>query len=158
MTLFTGNWIRHSNWGRTVLNAVLIAWLTTAFQPCLMAMEMSPEPVAAMSMADHSDPGSQGDTSTTDKCAHCPTVGAQSKAACESVIQADCDQSPDYYDARTSNVKAKDAPSDVPVGIAPTIAVISIERCPRNRSRNRRLWRLQTRWRKRRSTFLRPTD
>lgn len=128
MTLFAGNRNGHNRWGRTVLAAVLMAWLTTALQPCLMAMEVAPEPPDAKfaPMAGHEGHSAHEDTTTIDHCPHCPAADAQSNDVCGTVLQADCDQSPAYYDARTTSVKVNDTLSDMPVGLGPPSVVLAL--------------------------------
>jgi len=130
MTLFSHNQMQSGRWGRAVLSVVLVAWLTTALQPCLMAMEISPPATAmSVSMGDHDGHASHEDASTSHHCPHCPAADSLSQDACRTALQADCEQSPDYYDVRTSSVKAKESPGDAPIGLAPPIADTSLHEC-----------------------------
>ncbi len=99
MAVISGNRIRQTRKCRTVLAAVLVAWLSSSLQPCLMAMEMSPDPatdsVVSTSHASHANHGghsSQDEAEAIPTCVHCPpAVGVQSQGICESTLQADCD-------------------------------------------------------------------
>lgn len=101
---------------RAVLGAVLIAWVSALFQPCLMAMEMSPEPAAHSAVSaghashgGHGNHSSDGNAEPIHNCAHCPpSADVRNQADCDSPSAAkhdsrypkldtrDVDHSPDW--------------------------------------------------------------
>ena len=109
---------RKAPWTRRVLGMFVVVWLNMALQPCAMAFGDA---------IDHT-------------CQHCPPAHVEATAAhtghgadhsnsdtapCETDA-SQCTLLEDFnYDGRVNNVKVKDAPSDGPVCIAPSIAVIS---------------------------------
>jgi len=102
--------IRHKRTGRTVLAAVLVAWLTTALQPCLMAMEMPVEMATtemAAAMDDVHQSSHHAESSGGHFCAHCPPATIVDQASCQDVAPMDCDESVSY---QTDSRNAKPVP------------------------------------------------
>lgn len=109
---------RQTPWARRVLGVFAVVWLNMALQPCAMAF---------------------GGASEAD-CLHCPPAHAEGgpehsqhhsddadpgNSPCE-MGASQCTFVDDFnYDGRILKVKVKDAPGDVPLGIAPGIAEIS---------------------------------
>ena len=126
MAVILGNRIRQTRKRRAVLAAVLVAWLSTSLQPCLMAMEMSSDPAIESaeltSHTGHSGHSSQGKAEMGHTCAHCPpAVDAQSQVSCESTVQADCDsQTVAKHDTRVSKFDSKDADQS-PIWLGPAV-------------------------------------
>jgi hypothetical protein len=129
MAVISGNRIRQSRKRRAVLTAVLVAWLSTSLQPCLMAMEMSPDPAIESAVstshvghAGHGGHSSHGEAEVGQTCAHCPpAVDAQSQVFCESTVQADCDsQTVAKHDTRVSKFDSKGADHS-PIWLAPAV-------------------------------------
>ena len=89
LTLLSKMRAGQTTWGRRVLSAFVVAWISAVMQPCLMAMEISaPDDVtisAEHSLSDHAEKHS---------CPHCPP--SSSHADQMSVQSADCGELPDY--------------------------------------------------------------
>ena len=114
---------------RAVLAAVLVAWLSTSLQPCLMAMEMSPKPViesavstSHASHANHAGYSSADGAEAVPTCVHCPpAVDVQCQGICESTVQADCDsQAVAKQDTRIPKFDPKDADHS-PIWLVPAV-------------------------------------
>jgi hypothetical protein len=129
MAVITGNRIRQTRKHRAVLAAVLVAWLSSALQPCLMAMEMSPDPatdsVVSTSHASHVNHGGHSSADGAEAvptCVHCPpAVDVQSQGVCESTLQADCDsQAVTKHDTRVPKFDPKDSDHS-PIWLAPAV-------------------------------------
>lgn len=117
MAVISDKRIRQTRKRRAVLGVVLAAWLSGSLQPCLMAMEMPPEPATSSAMsADHGSHGGHGNHSpesaaeTIQDCVHCPPAAeVLSQEICESSIQADCDAQPAAkHDSRNPKLDTKD--------------------------------------------------
>ena len=81
----------------------MVAWLNLAVQPCLMAMEQSPEPATAMAHTAHAG------HSDSHHCDHCPPAMDQDFQACASSAVAACGVTPEFNsDARNKLPKLKD--------------------------------------------------
>ncbi len=108
---------RQIPWAHRVLGMFVVVWLNMALQPC------------AMAFGDEHD------------CPQCPPAHSRerpSQTSHESYDKAlegapcyaeasQCAFSDDYnYDGRTVQIKVKDAPSDVPVAIAPVVVASSL--------------------------------
>ena len=76
-------------WGRRVLSAFVVAWISAVMQPCLMAMEM-PAPDRLTMAAEHS----LSEHAEKHTCPHCPP--SSSHADQMSVQSADCGELPNY--------------------------------------------------------------
>jgi hypothetical protein len=111
---------QQQSWGRRALGLFAIVWLNLVLQPCAMAL--------------------QSDIDIDVDCLHCPpalsedisshsTHEADHSGLGTSLCEANasqCAPADDFnYDGRA--VKIKDAPSNLPVGIAPPIADIPLE-------------------------------
>jgi len=90
--------------GRFILSVFVVAWLNLAVQPCLMAMELAPEPATA-----HSAQSAHSSHSDRHDCGHCPGAVNHDYQACASSAASTCGTTPDYnYDARNQLPKLKD--------------------------------------------------
>lgn len=99
--------------GRFLLGVFVVAWLNLAVQPCLMAMELAPEPAVASGQLAHADHASH---SSDHNCDHCPPASSDHANACASAAAADCGSIPDYnYDSRNGLSKLKDIPAYVAI-------------------------------------------
>ncbi|GBF31789.1 hypothetical protein MnTg04_01756 [bacterium MnTg04] len=98
----------------------VVAWLNLALLPCAMALGEMQE-----SGCPHGAPAVSGEI---------PPLGADGSndmhagdASCCEVETSRCAFLDDYnYDGRTVQIKAKDAPGDLPVGIVPAIVAIPV--------------------------------
>ena len=89
--------------GRFILSVFVVTWLNLAAQPCLMAMELAPEPEPATAQSAHSSHSDGHD------CGHCPGAVNHDYHACASSAASTCGATPDYnYDARNQLLKLKD--------------------------------------------------
>ncbi len=89
--------------GRFVLSVFVVAWLNLAVQPCLMAMELAPEPEAATAHSAHASHSDSHD------CDHCPPAIDHKHQTCASCAASVCESTPDSnYDARNQLPKLKD--------------------------------------------------
>ena len=89
--------------GRFILSVFVVAWLNLAAQPCLMAMELAPEPEPATAHSAHASHADGHD------CGHCPGAVNHDYQACASSAASTCGVTPDYnYDARNQLLKLKD--------------------------------------------------
>lgn len=97
-----------SAWGRLVLSACLLAWLNVAVQPCLMAMELTPDAGVSMhEAAGHAEHAADRDVG--EECGHCPPLSGHQGALCSTSSASDCGVSPDYNaDKRQAKPKLKD--------------------------------------------------
>jgi hypothetical protein len=94
--------------GRLFLGAFVIAWLNLTVQPCLMAMEVTPEPAAEAVHATHLD---HVNHSAGHDCDHCPPASIDRAKICNSVEAFDCSSVSDFNtDARKGSPKPKDLP------------------------------------------------
>jgi hypothetical protein len=85
--------------GRLILSVFLVAWMNAALQPCLMAMEFSPNEATSVSETAELD-SHQGHSS--DKaihkdraCPHCPASTSHVSNTCAIAVVADCDILPE---------------------------------------------------------------
>ncbi len=93
--------------GRFILSVFVVAWLNLAVQPCLMAMELAPEPATAHSA--HSAQSAHSSHADSHDCGHCPGAVNHDYQACASSAASTCGVTPDYnYDARNQLPKLKD--------------------------------------------------
>jgi len=91
----------------------MLAWLNLAVQPCLMAMEITPEPVVDSVHVAHTNHASH---SPDHDCDHCPPASNDNAKSCMSAAGSDCGSIPDYnYDGRNGLSKLKDLPTFVAV-------------------------------------------
>jgi hypothetical protein len=129
MAVISGNRIRQTRKRRTVLAAVLVAWLSAALQPCLMAMEMSADPaIESAELTSHASHANHGGHSSADgaeaapTCVHCPPAAdVQSQGICEGTAQADCDsQAVAKHDTRVPKFDSNDADHS-PIWLAPAV-------------------------------------
>ncbi len=89
--------------GRFILSVFVVAWLNLAVQPCLMAMELAPEPEPATAHSAHANHSDSHD------CGHCSGAVNHDYQACASSAASTCGTTPDYnYDARNQLPKLKD--------------------------------------------------
>ena len=89
--------------GCFILSVFVVAWLNLAAQPCLMAMELAPEPEPATAHSAHASHSDGHD------CGHCPGAVNHDYQACASSSASTCGVTPDYnYDARNQLPKLKD--------------------------------------------------
>ena len=100
-----------------MLGLFVVLWLNMALQPCAMAF--GDEHDCPQCPPAHSrEMPSQGSHESHDK--------ALEGALCNGGA-SQCAYSDDYnYDGRTVQIKAKNAPSDLPVAIAPTVVALSL--------------------------------
>jgi hypothetical protein len=110
---------RQIPWTHRVLGLFVVLWLNIALQACAMALTDEHQhncPQCPTAQPQEIPP--QGSHESYDK--------ALEGASCNADA-SQCAYSDDYnYDGRTVQVKAKDAPSDVPVAIAPAIVALSL--------------------------------
>ncbi|MCH8895652.1 MAG: hypothetical protein IH927_05255 [Proteobacteria bacterium] len=107
-------------WARRVLGLFVVAWLNLALLPCAMALGEMQE-----SGCPHGAPAVSGEI---------PPLGADGSndmhagdASCCEVETSRCAFLDDYkYDGRTVQIKVKDAPGDLPVGIVPAVVAIPV--------------------------------
>lgn len=107
--------------GRLVLSVFAIAWMSATLQPCLMAMEISPNESASISASGEQTghQGHQGHSATISDqadhaCPHCPPSTSHDSNSCASSIRADCDALPDAKPGdRILKVDLSDAFADV---------------------------------------------
>ena len=89
--------------GRFVLSVFVVAWLNLAVQPCLMAMELAPEPEAVTAHSAHASHSDSHD------CGHCPPAIDHEDQTCATCAASVCESTPDSnYDARNQLPKLKD--------------------------------------------------
>lgn len=114
---------------RAVFAALLLMCVNFAAQPCLMAMELQSGPGTSSTHAMHSE---SADSATGIECSHCPPHDSRQQEGCDGSVSADCGALPDFnYDGRTSTLKLKHAPGDLPLAIAPAVVTMSVaERAP----------------------------
>lgn len=100
-----------STWGRKVLGVFVVAWMSAALQPCLMAMEMSPgEEVATSAHANHDSSHSESSYSVVPTCQHCPPSISGGDRHCETLEMSGCELLPDIKQGdRLSKLEAGDA-------------------------------------------------
>lgn len=108
--------------GRTqwALGLFVVAWLNLALLPCAMALGDMQE-----HGCPHSPPAVSGEipSLSADGSNNMPAEDA----SCCDVEASRCAFLNDYnYDGRTVQIKVKDAPGDLPIGIAPAIVAIPI--------------------------------
>jgi len=101
----------------------VVVWLNMALQPCAMAFGDAKE-----HGCQHCPPAKSSEASSHsahEDSAHEAQHSDHSSSPCETSA-AQCAFLDDFnYDSRTIQVKVKDSPSDVLVGIAPSIGVTS---------------------------------
>jgi len=86
----------------------VVAWLNLAVQPCVMAMESTPEPVVASAQSMHADHASHA---PDHDCDHCPPALTDRANACASAVTSDCGSIVDYnYDGRNGQAELKNTP------------------------------------------------
>ena len=90
----------------------VLAWLNIATQPCLMAMEMTPEVTPAHEPAAHSGhAGHMSDETGSADCGHCPPAMNDHEVLCETGLAAGCEIFPGYnVDGRQFKQQLKDIP------------------------------------------------
>ena len=100
-----------ANRGRFLLGVFLLAWLNLTVQPCLMAMEVSPESIVDSAHAAHMNHASR---SPGHDCDHCPTALSDHAKSCTSATSSGCSSIPDF-DGRTGLSKIKNIPTFVAI-------------------------------------------
>lgn len=102
-----------------MLGLFVVLWLNMALQPCAMAFSDEHQHDCPQCPPAHSrEIPPQGSHESHDKALE----GAPCNAGA-----SQCAFSDDYnYDGRTAQIKVKDAPSDVPVAIAPAVVGLSL--------------------------------
>lgn len=87
---------RRVAWGRRVLGAFFVAWLTVALQPCVMAAEIEHD------------------------CPHCPPPEKRELPPCDEILALYCAVDEQLTaEPRSQQIKVKDSPNDLPIAIAP---------------------------------------
>ena len=82
--------------GRLVLSVFVIAWMSATLQPCLMAMEMSPnEPATISATAEHNGHKNHAATNEDHACPHCPPSASHDGDSCTVTATSDCGNLPD---------------------------------------------------------------
>ena len=118
---------RHT-WGRFVLSAFAVMWLSVWSQSCLMAMEagtgLAKESGHSAHVMHDEDMASQDADAG---CELCPPAACVSAESCDVGMSAECHLDVQYsLDSRRIKLVYKDIQNDPPVGIAPTIAASAI--------------------------------
>ena len=104
--------------GRLVLSVIVIAWMNVTLQPCLMAMELSPNDFATISASSVHD-GHQGHSANVadhedQACPHCPPSTSHDSNSCAVTTLTDCDILPEAKPGeRILKVDMSDAFGDV---------------------------------------------
>lgn len=99
--------------GRLLLGVLAVAWLNLAVQPCLMAMQLSPEPIVGSPHAAHVDHASH---SPIHGCDHCPPASSDNPKPCASGTASGCESIPAYnHDGRNGQSKIEDIPTFVAI-------------------------------------------
>lgn len=99
--------------GRWFLGLLAVAWLNLAIQPCLMAMEATPDSVMDSVHAAHSDHVVE---SPDHDCHHCPPALNDHARACASTGSVNCSSVPELNnDGRNGPAKLKDLPTYVTI-------------------------------------------
>ena len=103
--------------GRLVLSVFVIAWMNAALQPCLMAMELSPNESASISaIAEHNGHQDHSANNVDHKhqaCPHCPPSTSHDSNSCAVTALNDCDILPEAKPGeRIQNVDLSDAFGD----------------------------------------------
>jgi hypothetical protein len=84
--------------GRLVLSVFVIAWINTTLQPCLMAMEVSPNKPASISASAEHDVHQNHASGTADHqsqaCPHCPPNTSHVTNTCAITLTSGCDELP----------------------------------------------------------------
>jgi len=110
-----------STWGRKVLGVFVVAWMSAALQPCLMAMEMSAGEEVATSAhavhANHDSLHSESSNSVVPTCLHCPPSISGGDRHCETLEVSGCDLLPD--------IKQGDRLSKLELGDAHFVTIVS---------------------------------
>jgi hypothetical protein len=127
--------------GRLLLSVFVIAWMSAALQPCLMAMELLPTESASISEVAVQD--SHGGHSAIEvdhehpACPHCPPSKSHDSNSCAVTSMNDCDILPEVKPGeRILKVDISDAFGDAHSNYhyygldrsAPELAVISADR------------------------------
>jgi hypothetical protein len=82
--------------GRLLFSVLVIAWMSATLQPCLMAMEMSPNEFATISeAAEHGDHQSHTASSEDHACPHCPPSTSHDGNSCVAPASSECDILPE---------------------------------------------------------------
>jgi len=107
--------------GRLVLSVFVIAWMNATLQPCLMAMELSPnDSVTISASAEHDvhQDHSANDVDHEDQaCPHCPPSTSHDSNSCDVAALTDCDILPEAKPAdRILNVDLCDTFGDAHPG------------------------------------------
>ena len=113
---------RQTPWTQRVLGMFIVVWLNLALQPCAMALGETSD-----HKCDYCPPAiSQESRSTDQHESHGEGHDGHDMPACD-VATADCMFLDDFdYDGRTVQLKLKDAPSDLPLAIAPSVANLPV--------------------------------
>ena len=117
LSLFTTIRQKPAPWTRRVFGLLVVVWLNIALQPCVMAFS---------DLSDHGCPGCPPSATEDISSYSARDAGNSSLQAsmCASGT-ADCTSVDDInFGGRATSVGAKDAPGDLPIGIAPAIDVI----------------------------------
>ena len=110
--------------GRFLLSVFVVAWLNLAVQPCVMAMELAPEPAAVTEQSAHA--GHSNHSSDHD-CDHCPPASGGHAITCASAAASDCSSISDLnYDKRNGTPKLNDIPTYVAIAELATPFEITI--------------------------------
>jgi len=92
--------------------------MNAALQPCLMAMEMSPdEELATSAHANHDSMLADSGDSASPSCQHCPPSMSGSDGHCPTLEMSGCDLLPD--------IKQSDRVSKLDAGDACFVAIVS---------------------------------
>lgn len=96
--------------GRFVLGMLLVAWLSIAAQPCLMAMEPAADTSLASEQKVHSEHnGHASHARDLPDCGHCPSLTGDQAVQCVTGSASDCGLLPGYnVDGRHFEKQAKD--------------------------------------------------
>jgi hypothetical protein len=82
--------------GRLLLSVFVIAWMSAILQPCLMAMEVSPNEFATISeAAEHGGHQNHTASSESHACPHCPPSTSHDGNSCAIPASSECDILPD---------------------------------------------------------------
>ena len=98
-----------------LLGVFVLAWLNLAAQPCLMAMEATPDAIVDSVHAVHADHATHA---PDHDCDHCPPALSDHAKSCASAAASDCSSIPEYnYDGRNGQSKIKDLPTFVAIAV-----------------------------------------
>jgi hypothetical protein len=82
--------------GRLVLSVFVIAWMNATLQPCLMAMEMSPnESTTISATAEHGGHQNHAAINEDHACPHCPPSASHDGDSCVVKASSECDILPE---------------------------------------------------------------